>query len=106
MLGFAHPDQLLGQLSSKEITEWRAYDRLEPIDKEEFGWATLCSVVSNIAISIYGKKGSKYTAPTDFLPEYENTSVVKEKKEQTVEEQKKLLLMIVSIQNKRVKKNG
>jgi hypothetical protein len=101
MLGYAHPDIMLNELTSSQITEWMAYDRLEPIHMGEMGWAILCSVASNIAISIYGKKGSKYTKPADFMPGYQN---MVEKKPQTVEEQKEILKRIASIQNKKFKK--
>ena len=100
MLGYAHPNQLLDQLSSSEISEWIAYNRIEPIDSNTIGWATLCSVVSNIAISIYGKEGRKYTTPADFVPGNEVNVV---QKEQTVEEQKKILLTIANIQNSKRK---
>lgn len=106
MLGFAHPNQLLSQLSSSEITEWYAYDKLEPIDSEQWGWAVLCSVVSNIAISIYGKDRKKYTTPEDFL--LKGSGLEKHTKEseiQTVEEQKQILLNIAKIQNEKVKKD-
>lgn len=96
MLGFAHPNNLLDNLTSSQISEWQAYDRIEPIDMEKFGWAILCSVVSNIAISVYGKKGAKYTKPADFIPQY-NLSEDKSE-EQTVEEQKEILMRMVSLQ--------
>jgi len=99
-LGFAHPDELLGRLTSTQISEWRAYDRIEPINRGEIGWAMLCSVVSNIAISLYGKEGKRYTKPEDFLSMYGHVTKVA-KKEQTVEEQKRLLLLIAGIQNKK-----
>lgn len=106
-MGFAHPDHLLEQLTSEQLSEWQAYNRLEPINRDEFGWAMLCSVVSNLALSIYSKKGThpKYTTPGDFIPKWDSPSGEKEKPVQSIEEQKGILLHLAGIQN-RGKKNG
>lgn len=101
MLGYAHPDIMLNELTSSQITEWMAYDRLEPLNMGEMGWAILCSVASNIAISIHGKKGSKYTKPIDFMPWHYDMA---KKKTQTAEEQKEILKKIALIHNQKYKK--
>jgi hypothetical protein len=85
----------LDELTSEQISEWIAYDRLDPIGKnrDEYGWAVLCSVVVNLARDIYSKKGTypKHTTPEDFLPDWAGERQ-KVTKKQTVEEQKQILL--------------
>jgi len=54
------------------LSEWEAYDRLDPIGsfREDFRTAQLSSIVINTARALYGKKGVKMTAPIDFMPEW------------------------------------
>lgn len=91
MLGYAHPDQLLEELTSRQISEWYAYDILEPID-DRLGWALLASVITNIAISLFSQGQVRYTSIQDFL-----ISKEKKEKEQTVEEQKQILMNLVKL---------
>lgn len=62
MLGVAHPDILLRQISSAQLAEWLAYFNRKPFgsDHSDYLTAQLTSVVSNLA-------GDK-SKPTDFLP--------------------------------------
>ncbi len=57
---------MLAKMSSEELSEWIAFDRLEPI-----GWARvdlvgglLCSLIANQN----RKRGSKAFKPGDFMP--------------------------------------
>ena len=91
------------------MSEWEAYDRLEPIGEEriELYFASLCSLISNVSIRALGKKGTKLTSPLDFVfkwdAETEETQVVPdsgpsvEVRGQTQEEQKKVLLQIAKL---------
>jgi hypothetical protein len=95
----------LDHLTSVQLSEWEAYDRLDPIGtwREDFRMAYVSSLITNLAISIHGKKGTKPMNIMDFMPKWdsqepENTVV----KQQSVEEMKKALLQIAQAQNKKV----
>lgn len=82
---------------------------MDPIGKwrDELGWATLCSLVTNHVRQIYTKKGHpvNYTTATDFMIDWGNLKQEKpEPKKQSVEEMKEIILDIAEKQNKRVKK--
>jgi hypothetical protein len=59
-------DELLSRMSSEELTEWMAYDRLEPI-----GFYRL-DMVGGILASMLAnqnrKRGSQAYKPQDFMP--------------------------------------
>lgn len=95
-MGYLHPDFLLQNLTSGQINEWKAYDRLEPIDssaRNEFMLAKLCTLISNIMRSIWGKKGTKMLKITDFYPEwdYENRKNQIIEPRQSMDEMKRVL---------------
>jgi hypothetical protein len=96
----------LENLTSAQVSEWLAYDRIDPIgkDRDEYGWGMICSVVTNLAKEIYKTKGTtpKFVHPVDFIPKWGD---VGKPKVQTVEEQKSILMAMVKRHNKRVK-NG
>lgn len=56
------------------MSEWEAFEYLDPSSdfKEDFRIARVCALITNIAQSVYGKKGSrpKQATATDFMPEY------------------------------------
>jgi hypothetical protein len=85
------------------LSEWEAYDRIDPIGtwREDFRMAYLSSLVTNLVISVHGKKGAKTTSPMDFMPDW-GEEKSKEPKKQSVEEMKEILLGIAKMQNKRV----
>lgn len=87
-------------MSSSQLSEWEAYYSLSPSgeDKEDFRIASLCSIITNIAIKAWGSKGSKLTTPKDFMPDWAG----EKKKGQSIEEMKAVLLSIAAKQNKKV----
>jgi hypothetical protein len=99
----------LDQLTSKQISEWEAYDRIDPIGswRDDFRIAKLESLLVNIVQQLYTdtKKGKKpeVTSPLDFMVDWDG-SKDKEPKKQSVEEMKQILLSIASAQNKKVKR--
>lgn len=107
-LGCPHPDYLLELLTAEQLAEWRAYDLLEPIGTEriEYGFAMLCAVIMNIALSVFGKKDAKQFSPLDFMPSWDGSAYKEreETKKQSVEEMKRILEMIAAGQPK--KKGG
>lgn len=95
----------MNELTSIQLSEWEAYDRLDPIGgwRSDFRIASLISIIVNIARSVWGKEGIKMSVPLDFMPEWDK-EIELETKQQTVEEMKQILLSIASRQNKEVER--
>jgi len=94
-------------LTSRQISEWEAYDRLDPIGewREDFRFAQLMSLLVNIVSRIFAKKGQtiKDVSPMDFMPDWVGVATnenVSAQKVQSVEEMKSILLGIAKVQNK------
>lgn len=85
------------------MSEWEAYDRMDPIGtwREDFRMAYLSSLITNLTISVHGKKGAKQTTIMDFMPKWDSLGDEKEVKVQSVEDMKKALLEIAGAQNKK-----
>lgn len=77
--------ELLKKLDSKELSEWMAYSRIEPIGeyRKDLRAGIIASVVANGIQSFGDKKGKDYK-PEDFMPEFGE-----EKQEKSPEELKK-----------------
>jgi len=71
-------NELLGRISSRELSEWMAFSQLEPFGAEIgfIGHAITSSVVANVN----REKGKKAYEASDFMPNFG------EKKPQTVAE--------------------
>lgn len=92
-----HPDRLLDQLTSRQLSEWEAYDRIDPIGtwREDFRVANLMALVQNIASSLYGKKNEiRWAAGSDYMPDWDGEREVTPKHKQTVEEMKQVFIGI------------
>jgi hypothetical protein len=93
----------LDQLTSYEISEWEAFDKIEPIGiwKDDYRLAYLSSLITNLTISTHGKKSAKFTNPIDFMLDWD---VTKEKStevpKQSVEDMKAILQGIAKSVNK------
>jgi hypothetical protein len=95
----------LDELTSVQISEWEAYDKIDPIGtwRDDFRMANLAAIITNIVNCLYSKKGSqpKLTTPLDFMPDWSN-----DKKEvsikQSPEEMKEFLLRFAKIHNKKI----
>jgi len=87
-------------LTSEQLSEWEAYDRLDPIGswREDYRLAYLSALVTNIAISMNVKKGTtpELKSPIDFMLNFDvtNKEEVKEVTQQSVEEMKNAVLGI------------
>ena len=94
---------MLEQLTSEQVTEWKAYDRLEPIGemRGDLRMAILASLIANIANSFAtkGKPIRTYT-PADFMPKWEEEIT---KPAQSVEEMKRILESLSGVRKKRRK---
>jgi len=90
------------------LSEWEAYDRIDPIGdwRADFNFATLKSLLMNMNLSIYRKRGTipKFTAPIDFMPDWSGELRKVAVKKQSVEEMKQLLLGMARVQNEKVAK--
>lgn len=60
-------EQLLNEISSKELTQWFAYFSIEPFDEQrgDIRSAIIAATVANVAPR---NKGAKSYHPRDFLP--------------------------------------
>jgi len=94
-----HPDYLLDLLTSEQLSEWEAYDRLEPVGeyRREYHIAMIASLIHNIAQSVYGSKGKRIVSkPTDFMPWWDSRPSGRDGASQSVEEMKRILLDLAS----------
>lgn len=94
---------LLNELTSEQLSEWQAYNQFEPIGdwSDNFRFARLSALISNIVKAIWGKKGSyQWSSPKEFMPDYRE-----EPKQQSVEDMKSIIKSIAK-NAKKVKKNG
>lgn len=104
-LGYPHPDYLLDELTSQQITEWLAYNEIEPIGDwvHELRFARLMALITNIFTKIFGKKGNtKQAKPNDFMPPWYQD--IEKPKQQSLEEQKNILYMLAGLKDKKSKK--
>jgi len=85
----------LDHLTSYQLSEWEAYDRIDPIGawRNDYGAAMLASVIFSIARKVYGKKGQsgKELTPLDFMPDWAG-EFKPEVKEQTLDQMKQAVL--------------
>lgn len=101
----------MAELSSRQLSEWEAYDRLDPIAswRDDFRTAQLMALIVNLVTRIFHdkKKGPlpKETVPLDFMPDWSGQRA-EVPKTQSVEEMKSILLNIASTHNKRIKVKG
>lgn len=97
---------LLGELSSSQLEEWKAYAALEPLlDVERIEWAlaNIARLIVNISQSIHSKN-PKTCKVEDFLPFWDPDTLPKEKKGKsysTPEEIKNLFLTAFKVRDKR-----
>jgi hypothetical protein len=99
----------LVQLTSRQFSEWQAYDKLDPIGtwRDDFRFAILESLILNIVNSLYSKKGHtpKKVSPMDFMLNWDGglKGGDEGQKKQSTEDMKRILLGIAKAQNRRVR---
>lgn len=83
---------MLAELTSKQISEWQAFDRISPIgqERDDFHFSFLASLITNLAIRIHGKEGAKLTSVEDFRFEWGKTE--EDNQEQLAEEIKRVFM--------------
>lgn len=106
---------LLEELTSTQISEWQAYDSLEPLGEllDDFRIARLSQLIFNLTQSVHGKKGSfKHMDIEDFMPDYaldiDPDDDASEPEYQTVDQMKQFMMSMVSRtkKSKKDKRNG
>jgi hypothetical protein len=92
----------LDQLTSKQLSEWEAYDRLDPIGtwRDDFRMSFMASLLTNLTIKVNGRKGAALTNVKDFLLDWSGD--LKIGKQQSIEDMKTVLLQIAKDQNRKV----
>ena len=110
-LGFAHPDYLLQELTSNQLSEWEAYDKLDPINnnwRQDLNTAKLSSLIINIVNALYHdpKKGEPdVSTPINFMPIWDDETEEQRKaiqERQTPEQMRDYMLEFARVQNARV----
>ena len=96
----------MDHLTSIQLSEWEAYDKLDPIGtwREDFRMAFLSSLISNLAISINGAKGSKMTSTMDFMPNWSGEEREEVEEVMSPEQILNTMKIIADAQNKKVAK--
>jgi hypothetical protein len=89
----------LEHLTATQLAEWEEYDKMDPIGmmRIDYYFAYIATIISNLAIGIHGKKGTKLHTVNDFLIEWDTT---KEKPKQTISEMKEVLMSLAATVNK------
>ena len=95
-------------LTSRQISEWEAYDKIDPIGKwrDDYQFAQLESLLVNIITHLFHdpKKGKPVdTTPLDFMVDWTGEGKYSEPKKQSVEQMKQVMMDIATNQNKRVR---
>jgi hypothetical protein len=92
-------------LNARQLSEWEAYDRIDPIGgfRLDYEAAAIQSQIQNIALAAWAKKGSKpeFTTYKDFMPLWGETES-KAAPVQSVEQMKEFLLAFATKHNKRI----
>lgn len=93
------------QLTASQLAEWEEYSKLDPIGEQraDYRLSYLLMTITNLAISVHGKKGSKLTKIEDYLLDWD-AGREKEVKQQSVEDMKNFLLGFAQKQNQKVTK--
>lgn len=79
---------MLDYLTSAQLSEWEALNRIDPIGKwrEDYQTAKICSLITNLAIQIHAPKNTKLTTPLSFMPDWDGTREEDAVEKQTPEE--------------------
>lgn len=103
----------MDKLTSAQLSEWEAYDRIDPIGswRDDYRMASLSALMTNIVQAIYHEKGTevKQNNPVDFMPIWDEAERKKiaereqkeEVKRQSAEEMKSALLDFAKKHNER-----
>ncbi len=93
----------MDKLSSKQISEWQAYDRIDPIGtwRDDFRMAYLSMVATNLVKAVHGKESDKIAVPLDFMPDWGKGEEEVKETGQTQEEMKQIMIGVARASKKR-----
>lgn len=95
-------------MSSSQLSEWEAYDRIDPIGtwRDDFRLAYISSLMVNIVRAQNVKKGEKpkFTIPLDFMLDWSGTLVRPQPEKQSWETMKQILTGLTETTKKRKNK--
>jgi len=100
----------LDELTSAQLSEWEAYDVLDPAGKwrDDYHAAFIVSEFTNIVRDLYGEKGAKHSTPSEFMPKWNKEDAKKGRKrgskEQSTGEMRQFMLGMADAQNKSLHK--
>ena len=94
----------MDELTSAQLSEWEAYDRIDPIGtfQSSYHAAYIAMLIINTTRAVHGKKGIKMDSILDHMPFWMKDDLEPEIKKQSTEEMKQILLGIASAQNKKI----
>lgn len=80
----------MDNLTSNQISEWEAYNKLEPIGewRADFRMAFIASVIINTTRAVWSKKGTPMIKVEDLMPHWDKED---EQQVQSLEEMKQIL---------------
>lgn len=91
---------MLDHLTSRQLSEWEAYNRLDPVSKEwraDFRMAYMASLFMNAMVKVFGKRGAQTYKLEDFMPEWDwDEESQQMRPRQSVEEMKAALLSLAA----------
>ena len=61
--------ELLARVDSRELAEWRAYERIEPFGEKRAD--ARAGMVASVMANAWKGKDQKAFTPEDFMPEYD-----------------------------------
>lgn len=105
---------MLSELTSAQLSEWEAYDRLDPIGswRHDYNHAQLISTITNLANAIYHEEGKDpvMTTAGEFMPIWdkeerkrvEHKREVEQIKRQSAEDMKSFLTSFAKVHNEKV----
>jgi hypothetical protein len=96
---------LLDKLNSYQISEWEAFNYIDPIgdERKDIHMAILAATIFNLAVDIHAKKGTKHMEITDFIPKW-GSDGEDDEITQSVDEMKNVLLSLAKSTNKKIQK--
>jgi hypothetical protein len=98
----------LDSLTGVQISEWEAYDRIDPIGewRDDFRMAKIESLLVNIVNALYHKEHEepKTTTPMDFMMKWGEDVEEIEPQQQSAEEMKEVFKSIATVQDSKTAK--
>lgn len=70
--------------------------------RDDIYFAFTASIITNLAIAIHGKKGTKLSAPIDFMLDWSGEGKATYKRPQTADEMLEIFKGIAATQNKKI----